>query len=100
MFKKIKDPVSCLTHLIGALIAIPCAVLLVAAANRNATVWHVASFAVFGAALFLLYTASAVYHMLPIGEKASDVLRRIDHMMIFVLIAGTDRKSTRLNSSH
>jgi hemolysin III len=37
----------------------------------------------------LLYAASTVYHMLPISERASEILRKLDHMMIFVLIAGT-----------
>lgn len=89
MFKKMKDPVSSLTHLIGAVISIPCTIFLVYNAYHNATMVHVVSFIIFGIALFLLYSASAVYHMLPIPEKASEILRRIDHMMIFVLIAGT-----------
>ena len=89
MFKRIKDPVSSLTHLVGAIIAIPMTVLLILRSCAVGSAWHVVSFAIFGAALILLYTASAVYHMLPISEKAQAVLRRIDHMMIFVLIAGT-----------
>ena len=89
MFKKMKEPVSALTHLLFAVLAIPCTVLLLYFAGQYATVWHVVSFAVFGAALLLLYTASAVYHMLPLSEKASTVLKKIDHMMIFILIAGS-----------
>jgi len=89
MLKHIKDPVSSLTHLAGALVSIPLTVLLIVQSCRYATVWHVVSFSIFGAAMLLLYTASAVYHMLPISEKAQNILRRIDHMMIFVLIAGT-----------
>lgn len=89
MFKKLKDPVSGLTHLLGALLAIPCTVMLIITAAKYATPWHVVSFSIFGASLILLYTASSIYHLLPISEKASNVLRRIDHMMIFVLIAGT-----------
>jgi len=88
MIKRIKDPVSSLTHLLGAALSVPCTVFLIIRACGFA-VWHVVSFAVFGAALFLLYTASGVYHMLSISEKATSILRRIDHMMIFVLIAGT-----------
>jgi len=89
MIKKITDPISALTHLIGVILAIPLTVILVTQAARHATIWHVLSFLIFGVALILLYTASTVYHMLPISKKARDVLRRIDHMMIFVLIAGT-----------
>jgi len=89
MFKRMKDPVSSLTHLLGAVISIPLTVLLIVQSARYATPWHVVSFSIFGAAMLALYTASAVYHMLPISPKAQAVLRRIDHMMIFVLIAGT-----------
>lgn len=89
MFKKIKDPVSALTHLAGVVAAIPVTIFLIYKAAVWATVWHVISFAVFGVALILLYSASTIYHTLSISEKAQKVLRRIDHMMIFVLIAGT-----------
>lgn len=86
---KMKDPVSSLTHLLFAMLAVPCMVILIFFANKYATIWHVVSFIIFGAALFLLYSASAVYHMLRLSEKASLVLKKIDHMMIFILIAGT-----------
>ncbi len=89
MLRKIKDPVSCLTHLAWAILAIPVAVLLVVGAAREGTALHVVSFVIYGIALFLLYLASTIYHMLPISERAQTILRRIDHMMIFVLIAGT-----------
>lgn len=89
MLKKMKDPVSSLTHLVGALISVVCTVFMIRKAAENGDSICVISFLVFGGALVLLYTASAVYHMLPISGKAAEVLRRIDHMMIFVLIAGT-----------
>lgn len=45
--------------------------------------------AVFGTSLILLYTASAVYHLAPQDSRHLGVLRRVDHSMIFFLIAGT-----------
>lgn len=78
-----------LTHFIGLLLAIPCAVMMIYEAVKYATVWHIVSLSIFGAAIIVLYAASTVYHMLPVSEKAVSILRRIDHMMIFVLIAGT-----------
>ncbi len=89
MQRIIKDPVSALTHLAGAVLAIPCTVLLVLEAHRHASGLLVFAFAVFGGALFLLYTASTLYHTLHVSEKRRMSLRRIDHMMIFILIAGT-----------
>lgn len=84
-----RDPVSGFTHLFGMLISILALVVLVREAALYATVWHVVSFSIFGASLILLYAASSLYHLLPVSEKAVTVLRRVDHMMIFVLIAGT-----------
>jgi len=86
---KIKDPVSALTHLAGAMLSIAGLVVLVCYAALYATAWHIVTFSIFGASLILLYTASTVYHMLPVPQKISDILRKVDHMMIYVLIAGT-----------
>lgn len=89
MFYKLRDPVSGLTHLFGVVLSIVALVLLVYFSAVQATVWHVVSFSIFGASLILLYLASTLYHLLPLKEKGIRVLRKIDHMMIFVLIAGT-----------
>lgn len=89
MIKNWKDPISALTHFIGLILVIPCTIMLIYEASKYATIWHVISFSVFGISLILLYGASTIYHMLPVSEKTSTMLRRIDHMMIFVLIAGT-----------
>lgn len=87
--KLCREPISALTHFIGFLFAIPCAVLLIYEASKYATVWHVVSLSIFGSALMLLYAASSLYHMLPVSEKIVNIFRKIDHMMIFVLIAGS-----------
>lgn len=89
MIKKLRDPFSGLTHLAGALLSIVGLVLLVLKAVNYGDIRHVVSFSIFGASLILLYTASALYHLLPLSPKGILFLRRIDHMMIFVLIAGT-----------
>lgn len=46
-------------------------------------------FTVFGISLMLLYGASTIYHTLKLSAEKTALLRRIDHMMIFILIAGT-----------
>lgn len=88
-FERLRDPVSAITHFIGFLAAIPILIILVLYSYKEATIYHVVSFAVFGISLLMLYGASTIYHALPVSEKTIAVLRRIDHMMIFVLIAGT-----------
>lgn len=89
MTVKLRDPVSGLTHLAGAILSIIALILLVYYAVVHATVWHIVAFSIFGASLILLYTASSLYHLLNISEKGIRILRKIDHMMIYVLIAGT-----------
>lgn len=83
---KTKDPVSGLTHLFGVFASIVALILL---ELHSLTVWHAVSFAIYGASLVLLYSASSTYHLLSLGEKGDSILQKIDHMMIFVLIAGT-----------
>ncbi len=92
MFKKLNDPVSSISHLIGAILSIPITVVLIIYGVFYGTVWHVVSFAVFGTSLLALYTASTVYHLIPktsVTEVVKMRARRIDHMMIYILIAGT-----------
>jgi hemolysin III len=63
-------------------------VLLVKAANAG-RVDQIVAFGIFGLSLIALYSASALYHLLPLSPAGVARLRRVDHMMIFVLIAGT-----------
>ena len=86
---KVKDPVSGFSHLFGAVLSAIGLYFLIRYAIANGTVWHTVSFSIFGASLILLYTASSAYHLLIVPEKSSIILRKIDHMMIYVLIAGT-----------
>jgi hemolysin III len=50
---------------------------------------QIVAFGIFGLSLTALYVASALYHLLPLSPRGTAKLRRLDHMMIFVLIAGT-----------
>lgn len=89
MNSKLREPVSGLTHLAGAILSIIGTVfLIVYAASKGAPI-NIASVSIFGASLILLYTASSLYHLLSVSKKAILVLRKLDHMMIYVLIAGT-----------
>lgn len=86
---KIKDPGSAITHFIGMVMAAIAAIPLIIKAASTADPVHIASLAIFIASMILLYAASTTYHTLDVSEKVNRVLRKIDHMMIFVLIAGT-----------
>ena len=85
----LKDPGSAITHFIGMLMAVFAAVPLMIRAASNPDHIHTISLAVFIISMILLYAASTTYHSLNLSEKANRILRKIDHMMIFVLIAGT-----------
>ena len=89
MIEKLRDPVSGLTHFIGAILAIVGLILLIYKSVDPVKPWHLVTFSVFGAGLILLYTSSTLYHWLPFSEKGIQRMRRLDHMMIFILIAAT-----------
>ena len=87
---KIKDPVSGFSHLIGMIASIVGLVfLIVFAVKYGEGTYDVVSFSIFGTGLIFLYAASSFYHLLNLKEKATAVLRRIDHIMIYILIAAT-----------
>ena len=71
-----------ITHLAGTALA-----LLVVTAARQGDAWKIASFSLYGATLFLLYGFSTLYHSL-LG-RAKAIFRRLDHLAIYLLIAGT-----------
>ena len=84
-----KEPGSAITHFIGMLMAIFAAVpLLIKAAHEPSRI-YVISLAIYAASLILLYAASTTYHTFDISKKVNTILKKIDHMMISVLIAGS-----------
>lgn len=87
--KHIKEPGSAITHFIGMLMAIFAAVpLLIKAAHEPSRI-YIISLTIYAASLILLYAASTTYHTFDISAKVNTVLKKIDHMMISVLIAGS-----------
>lgn len=86
---KQNEPVSATIHLIGLLLSIAALILLVVFAAIYSTAWHVVGFSIFGTSLILLYLASTLYHFFHVTSKAKEILKKIDHAMIHILIAGT-----------
>ena len=85
----LREPVNGLTHLVGAILSVVGLVVLVAIGIENGSARQIVAFSIFGASLVSMYCASAFYHSLQISERGVAHLRRIDHMMIYILIAGT-----------
>ena len=84
-----KDPGSAITHLIAMVSAAIAAVPLLIKAAKTPGYLHLAALAVFILSMICLYGASTLYHTLNISPVINKRLRKLDHMMIFVLIAGT-----------
>ncbi len=85
----IREPVNGITHGIGALLALVGLVLMVYDAATSGTVSHIVAFSIFGLSMVLLYTSSSLYHSLKVEEKHLELLKKLDHSMIYVLIAGS-----------
>lgn len=86
---KLKDPGSAITHFIGMMIAIAAAAPLLLKASREPGIAHTIALSIFILSMILLYASSTIYHTLDISPKVNKLLRKMDHMMIFILIAGT-----------
>lgn len=76
------------SHGVGALLAIAGTVVLIVMTALYSDPWGVVSSAVYGGTLIILYTMSTLYHAIT-NEKAKQVMRVMDHVTIFLLIAGT-----------
>lgn len=86
---KVKDPGSAITHFIGSLMALFAATPLLIKAARQPSIIHIISLGVFILSMILLYVASTVYHTFGKTLKVHLRLKKLDHMAIYILIAGT-----------
>jgi hemolysin III len=82
----IREPGSAITHFIGWILAAIAAVPLILKADSTMSTVAVT---VFAASMILLYGASTLYHSVNVTGKVLSYFRKADHMMIFVLIAGS-----------
>lgn len=85
----LKDKWSAITHFIGMLMTMLAAVPLLVRAAKAPDMIHFISLGIFVVSMILLYGASATYHSVRASQRVQTILRKIDHMMIFVLIAGS-----------
>ncbi len=71
MIQSLRDPVSGLTHCIAAALAVLATVLLIMRSVSPVMPWHIVTFSIFGGGMILLYTASTLYHWLPLSDQGS-----------------------------
>ncbi|MFD1173776.1 PAQR family membrane homeostasis protein TrhA [Oceanobacillus picturae] len=85
-----REPINGLTHLFGAILSFVGLLAMVIKASTTAdSTLAIVSVIIFGISMTLLYAASATYHLVVAKAHVIAFLRRLDHSMIFVLIAGT-----------
>ncbi len=77
-----------LTHGIGLLLSCAGLGILTYLAAQSGTPWHLAGCLVFGSALVLVYMTSTLYHATT-HPKLKNIFHVLDHVAIFLLIAGT-----------
>lgn len=85
----IREPGSAITHFIAMMLTVFAAAPLLVKSALSDTANMLPAMTIFILSMILLYGASATYHSLNIGGRALRIFRKVDHMMIFVLIAGS-----------
>lgn len=86
----LREPINGFTHLIGAVLSfIGLLALVIKTSLTSPTAIALTAVIIFGLSMILLYAASATYHLVVSSDKVISFLRRLDHAMIFVLIAGS-----------
>lgn len=83
------EPFSSLTAFVGLLLSIVSLILLIIFSGWYGRTVHIVGFSIFGSGLILLYLTSTIYHLIPKMHRVKTIFRRIDHAMIYVLIAST-----------
>ena len=90
MYKNARDPISFLTHFIGAVVgAILILVTLIYGYLNKSSSTAIISVLVFTVSIVLLYSASSMYHYVKAYNKNYTFYHKLDHAMIYVLIAGS-----------
>ena len=85
-----RDPISCLSHFAGAILAVIGTIfILIKGLSTKAAGLNLLGALIFGFSMIALYTASAIYHYAQTQPHKLFRLRKLDHAMIYVLIAGT-----------
>nr|WP_317332078.1 hemolysin III family protein [uncultured Romboutsia sp.] len=86
----LREPINGFTHLAGAILSfVGLLALVIKTTLQNPSAVALTAVIIFGISMILLYSASATYHLVVSSDKVISFLRRIDHAMIFLLIAGS-----------
>lgn len=82
-----KEPVNTWTHLVTCLAAVVGLVLLLILARQSVS--KIITMSIYGVSVILLFAASTLYHWAKTTPRKEFILRKIDHIAIYFLIAGS-----------
>lgn len=85
----IREPGSAITHFVAMMLAVFAAMPLLGKAGLSGNIIAVRAMMIFMSSMVLLYGASTLYHSVVVSERILKIFKKLDHMMIFVLIAGS-----------
>lgn len=89
-FRSSRDPISSYTHFLGACLSFLVTVIFFVLGLSTSSTWlTIGSSLIFGISLLALYSASSIYHHIPAASTHLSLFRKLDHTMIYVLIAGS-----------
>lgn len=86
---RLKDPASAITHFIGMVAAISAAPFLLERAAQTGQSRSIISSLLFIVSMIMLYGTSTFYHAIITNDRATLLLKKLDHIMIYFLIAGS-----------
>ncbi|WP_410495244.1 hemolysin III family protein [Cellulosilyticum sp. ST5] len=89
MKQYLREPVNALTHLFGAVLSLIGTIFLLNLTDISLSTTAIVSIIIFGISLVALYTTSGIYHLVHTTDAILLKLKKLDHSMIFVLIAGS-----------
>lgn len=87
MLSKLREPFNGLSHLAGAISAFLGGIVLLIVGWTGTE--RIISVIIYIISLISMFTASATYHLTKVKPRIQEILRKIDHSAIFLLIAGT-----------
>lgn len=87
--RHLRDPISGISHLLGALLSIVAIPFMMLNLPDDKFALYLAGYLVFGISMVIMFSSSAVYHLMEVSEAGIRALKRVDHMAIYIMIAGS-----------
>jgi hemolysin III len=87
MMLQIKEPGNALTHFVTFIASIVGLVFLIILSNNNVS--KLVTMTIYGVSVIFLYGVSSLYHWVKVAPQKTELIRKLDHIAIYLLIAGS-----------